>query len=818
MRYPTSRQPGQLTRRAPGLQFGFVGDPRWQEIEGVFLEVVDLEPAARAAYLDQACGHDAELRDTVEGLLRADSGPDDPLAQAVASAASDFADHIATSRVGERVGAYRLIDIIGHGGMGTVYLAERADDAYRAQVAIKFVRGAHAAPDLARRFLAERQILADLNHPGIARLLDGGATVDGTPYLVLEYIEGVPIDAWCNAQQLDVRERVELFLKVCDAVQYAHDSKVVHRDLKPSNILVSADGTPKLVDFGIAKLLSDTSGIETATALRVLTPAYASPEQVRGEAVTIASDVYSLGVVLYEVLAGRPPFDLSRASAGEVERRINQEVPITLFRAAAGKDAAWRDALAGDLEVITARALRKRADQRHPSVSALGAELQAYLASPPDRTSKRLWRRVRNDRRSTVAALAAAAMVLTPVAISTLASDGDEAIRFSVLPVQVTAAPVRSPYRVVTADVNGDGRGDVVWNHIGATINQVAVALGNADGRLVMQPVVSDSAPFAEWSEDFHLVLGDFNGDGRDDLLWHRTGKGLRNIAWIGFSNADATLRFSGPVTLGGDGQRWGTGWEVFVGDLDNDGSDDLLFNFRNQGNSMWALRSLRYGTFALTGPIVHSAKGWGGYRAFVADVDGDERADIVWNDVPVWSNRTYVGRFGGEGVDFLPQQDHTVNEGWSRFRTSVSDFDGDGINDLLWTATEGDSLSVYLGRGQSTAVFDLLPVQHLRLASGTQLASPLIGDFNGDRRSDVLWRSGTDSWLMTGGRSNTFVIRSVEFEAATNDVSPEWSSVEVLANDISGDGLADLVWIEQSTGRAYVALATSPRSWPNSR
>ncbi len=260
-----------------------MSDPRWQEIERVFLEVVDLEPVARAAYLDQACGNDAELRDTVEGLLRADSGPDDPLAQAVASAASDLAEHIATSRVGERVGAYRLIDIIGHGGMGTVYLAERADDAYRAQVAIKFVRGAHAAPDLARRFLAERQILADLNHPGIARLLDGGATVDGTPYLVLEYIEGVPIDAWCNAQQLGVRERVQLFLKVCDAVQYAHDSKVVHRDLKPSNILVSADGTPKLVDFGIAKLLSDTSGIETATALRVLTPAYASPEQVRAK-------------------------------------------------------------------------------------------------------------------------------------------------------------------------------------------------------------------------------------------------------------------------------------------------------------------------------------------------------------------------------------------------------------------------------------------------------------------------------------------------------------------------------------------------------
>ncbi len=213
-----------------------------------------------------------------------------------------------------------------------------------------------------------------------------------------------------------------------------------------------------------------------------------------------------------------------------------------------------------------------------------------------------------------------------------------------------------------------------------------------------MQPVVSDSAPFAEWSEDFHLVLGDFNSDGRDDLLWHRTGKGLRNIAWIGFSSADATLRFSGPVTLGGDGQRWASAWEVYVGDLDNDGCDDLLFNFRNDGNKTWALRSLRYGTFALTGPMVHSAKGWGGYRAFLADVDGDKRADIVWNDVPVWSNRTYVGRFRSDGFDFLQQQDHTASEGWSR----VSDI---GLR-LRWRRHQRPAVDSHRRRIRSRSTF----------------------------------------------------------------------------------------------------------------
>jgi serine/threonine protein kinase len=803
-----------LTSGPGAAHFGNVIASRWQQIEERFLAAADLEPAARDAYLRDACGDDGDLRGEVDALLRAELTPDNAIPSAVSSAAQDFAEHLASSRVGERVGAYRLIDVIGHGGMGTVYLAERADDAYRARVAIKFVRGVHAAPDLARRFVAERQILADLNHPGIARLLDGGTTVDGTPYLVLEYVDGTPIDAWCDAHQLGVRERIELFLKVCDAVQYAHDVRVVHRDLKPSNILVTADGTPKLVDFGIAKLLSDGSPDDTTVAaLRVLTPAYASPEQVRGEAVTFASDVYSLGVVLYQLLAGRPPCDLSHASAGEVERRICHDVPIPLSRAAVGRDGAWRDALAGELDDITATALRKRVDQRHPSVAALGAELRQYLAAPPDLPLRRAWRRVRRVRPATVVVLAGV-LVVTPFAVRSLARRGDAAIAFAMLRVQVTTAPVRSPYRVVTADLNGDGRGDVVWNHVGPTINQVAVALGSPDGTIVMQPVVTDSAPFAEWSQDFHLVVGDFNGDGRDDLLWHRTGNGLRNIAWIGFSGADAALRFRGPVTLGGAGQRWANGWEVFVGDIDNDGCDDLVFNHRTQNNSTWALRSLRYGTFALIGPMAHFAKGWGGYRAFLADADGDKRADIIWNDVPVWSNRTYVARSRGDGFDLLPQQDHAVKEGWSRFHTSVADFDGDGISDLLWTATEADSVLAYIGRGQSTGVFELLPPQHLRLrnSSGTQTTLPVIGDFNGDRRSDVLWQSGSNAWIMAGSSSNRFTLRPAAVNAVAGESATDLSPLDVLPSDVNGDEREDLVWIDRANGRAYVALAMSPR------
>ena len=255
---------------------------RWQEIQGLFQQAVDLDAAAQAQWLDEACGGDRALRDEVAALLEAErrAGAGGFISDVIGRAARDLAAD-QPSRVGERVGPYRLLRELGHGGMGTVYLAERADEQYHAQVAIKFVRDAGVSGELERRLRAERQILAGLTHPNIAWLLDGGTAADGTPYLVMEYVDGEPIDAWSDGRGLGLEGRLALFQRVCTAVQYAHQGLVVHRDLKPSNILVTADGTPKLVDFGIAKLLAGGDADTTGT-LRLLTPAYGAPEQAHG--------------------------------------------------------------------------------------------------------------------------------------------------------------------------------------------------------------------------------------------------------------------------------------------------------------------------------------------------------------------------------------------------------------------------------------------------------------------------------------------------------------------------------------------------------
>jgi serine/threonine protein kinase len=807
-----------LTTSPRAAHFGNVIASRWEQIEERFLAAVDLQPAARDAYLRDACGDDGDLRGEVDALLRAELTPDDVIPSAVSSAALDFAEHLVSSRVGERVGSYRLVDVIGHGGMGTVYLAERADDAYRARVAIKFVRGVHAAPDLARRFVAERQILADLNHPCIARLLDGGSTPDGTPYLVLEYVDGVPITSWCDAHGLGVRERVELFLKVCDAVQYAHGARIVHRDLKPSNILVTADGTPKLVDFGIAKLLSETEGQETTTALQLLTPAYASPEQARGEPVTFTSDVYSLGVVMYQLLAGRLPLDLSGASAGEAERRICHEVPPTLSRATQCHDAAWRRRLTGDLDTIAATTLKKRGDQRFASVAALSDELRSYLSPPSGkRRWQGVWRSVR-QRSATVLAVLTIAVAVTMIGQRALAVRRDAVIRLRFLPAQQVNTGLPAPFTVVRADVNGDGRSDIVWNHVTRDTNLFAVGLGQSDGTFHMQPVVSLPAkPDTSW-QGFQLLAADINGDGREELVWNRLGFTLFNLAVVGYSNPDGSFRFDKPIRFGHATLRWATGWKALVGDLDADGNDDLVFNFLSESNLLRVFRSKGDGTFTEDAVIEHFAKRWTGYRAFVADVDGDRRADLVWNDVPVWANRTYVARSHGNQLDLLSPQDHDTTAGWSAFTTVLGDVDGDGLSDIAWIKPDADSLSVYIGQGQSTARFRLLPVQRFASPTGVDLTNTMTGDFNGDHRLDVVWRPAGDAadhvmWSMPGTRSGVLrarAVRTIESETETPSLGPD--EYDVIAADVNGDGSDDLVWVERSGGRLYVALA-APRS-----
>ena len=307
-------------------------DPaRWQQIKQFFEEALRRAPQARSAYLATACPDDAALREEVEALLAAHEQAAAERRFEAPLLDIDAAEAPAVSAMeGQQVGAYRIVAALAQGGMGAVYLAERADKQFDKQVAIKLIRRGFDSELLRRRFWAERMILARLEHPHIAHLYDGGVTEDGLPYLIMEYVEGRPIDEHCNALQLSTNERLRLFLDVCEAVHYAHQNLVVHRDLKPSNILITREGSVKLLDFGIAKLLDEEAAGAvplTRAGMQIMTPEYAAPEQVRPGPVTTATDVYSLGVILYELLAGQRPYQLSGRSRGEVERIICDEEP-----------------------------------------------------------------------------------------------------------------------------------------------------------------------------------------------------------------------------------------------------------------------------------------------------------------------------------------------------------------------------------------------------------------------------------------------------------------------------------------------------------
>lgn len=299
---------------------------RWKQIREVFDHAVLLPTVERAVYLDNVCASDPDLRSEVESLLVSNSQAGAGFLNNPAVDLAKVPSKPASSRVGRRIGAYNILEEIGQGGMGEVYRAARADGQYEKQVAIKLVRGGYDTAAVLDRFRHERQILASLDHPNIARLLDGGTTEEGIPYLVMELIEGTRIDQYCDAHALGVTERLRLFLQVCAAVQYAHQRLVIHRDIKPGNILVTKEGVPKLLDFGIAKILDPAAGAE-ATMAGPMTPEYASPEQIRGEPITTATDVYSLGVVLYQLLASRSPYPGNTRTPHEFARAICEFEP-----------------------------------------------------------------------------------------------------------------------------------------------------------------------------------------------------------------------------------------------------------------------------------------------------------------------------------------------------------------------------------------------------------------------------------------------------------------------------------------------------------
>ncbi len=406
---------------------------RWLAIRSLFETVCDLPAGKRETLL---AGAEASLRADVESLLATERSPQLLEAGAARVFPEVFEPDRLSSMAGRRVGPYQLTRLIASGGMGAVFLAARADEAYEQQVAIKLTNLRMATPASVQRFRAERQTLARLDHPNIARLLDGGVTGDGLPFLVMEYVPGTPIDRYCAEQRLPTRERLRLFCQVCHAVSYAHRNLVVHRDLKPANILVTKEGVPKLVDFGIAKVLdgeADRDGAEaTATAQRLMTPEYASPEQVRGEPISTASDVYSLGVILYELLAGCRPYRLSNCLPHEIERTVCEEEPqrpsTALSRGGGIAEAAAgtapeggpgrrRRKLAGDLDAIVLMALRKEPSRRYSSVEHFSEDIRRHLEGLPvlARKDSLRYRTARFLKRHRAAAVASAIVTLSLV-------------------------------------------------------------------------------------------------------------------------------------------------------------------------------------------------------------------------------------------------------------------------------------------------------------------------------------------------------------------------------------------------------------------
>ena len=383
---------------------------RWQEVRGLLGQALEMDPAERGSFLERATAHDPSLREEVEKMLalQPSAGTDFLLSLATPSESPGALPPSEDPRLGTRFGSYKIIEKIGEGGMGTVYRGMRVDEQYEKDVAIKLVQAGQDSASVVSRFKNERQILASLDHSNIARLLDGGTTEEGVPYFVMELIEGKRFDVYCDEGRLTLEARLKLFLEICSAVQYAHRRLIVHRDIKPGNILVTINGVPKLLDFGIAKLLDTNAATgvdQTAMSMRILTPAYASPEQLQDEPITTASDVYSLGVVLYELLTGHYPYDVDTRSRDALWQAVREQeprkpsmvvrstpspkdgtaavVPNAVSRSRNSTPQKLSRQLRGDLDRIVLMALRKEPERRYGSVEQFADDITRYLRSLP---------------------------------------------------------------------------------------------------------------------------------------------------------------------------------------------------------------------------------------------------------------------------------------------------------------------------------------------------------------------------------------------------------------------------------------------------
>ena len=386
----------------------------WKKVEALLNEVLELSPSERPAFLDRACAGDNGIRSEIESLLACEPQVTEFLRVPAIEFSEGLIESAKDELAGQQIGRYRIVRELGRGGMGAVYLAERTDEDVKQLFALKLLKRELNTADLRRRFSHERQILAGLEHPHITRLLDIGSTSDGVPYFVMEYVDGVPIDKYCRRHALPIDEVLELFRRICDGVAFAHRKLVIHRDLKPSNILVTHDGTPKLLDFGIAKLLTpefEESSDHTATGLGAMSVNYASPEQLRGLPVSTATDIYSLGVVLYELLAGQRPFHPLSRNPEEIIKSVCQTEPqkpsTTAGQLTAGRSKepgatpnpeherkAGRNAISptavqnpkllrGDIDNIVLMALRKEPERRYSSVEELSSDIRRQLEGRP---------------------------------------------------------------------------------------------------------------------------------------------------------------------------------------------------------------------------------------------------------------------------------------------------------------------------------------------------------------------------------------------------------------------------------------------------
>lgn len=349
---------------------------RWKKVETICQKAMRLQGEKRSTYLDNACAGDPDLLEEVTSLLEQEE--QDWLQDPIVNVQSSFVFSDDRALSDQTIGPYRVIKMIGSGGMGNVYLAVRDDDQFERFVALKVIRKGLVSDDVLKRFYSERQILASLNHPNIARLFDGGTTEDGIPWFAMEHVEGAPITDYCKRYNLTVDEKIQLFLKVCSAVQYAHQNLVIHRDLKPANILITPQGIPKLLDFGIAKLtdLEQRTG-QTQIQDRIMTPEYASPEQVRDESISTVSDVYSLGVLLYELLAGTLPYEFEKRTPAGIEMTITRKIPKR------PSSVSGNIKLKGDLDSIILKAMRKEPSERYTSVEQLANDLHRHKKALP---------------------------------------------------------------------------------------------------------------------------------------------------------------------------------------------------------------------------------------------------------------------------------------------------------------------------------------------------------------------------------------------------------------------------------------------------